>query len=248
MDFKEIPIDSVFVIHAKKGYELHEHRINDLFAKNNIDFEFMTDGDVSNFSDELLAKYFTPTIQLSQGVLSCTLNHILVYEKMVANKISLALIFENDPFFLRNFTSNLNKIVKESKSKNGFIISLENTCMKFPSFWQTKKNQHLYPAKMGRAAGAYLINLQAAKLIMEDLKTNKCHTVIDWWHNKLIERGIIKMYWAFPAIVEQGSHNGQLSSTISSNKNSIGRKIKWQLQKFYKYYFRRLFSQKNIIK
>lgn len=242
--------EGVYVIHALKGYEYHENRIVELFKKNKIKFEFVTDGDPSHFNKELLEKYFIVDInsKLRKGILSCTLNHILAYERMVVNKNEYAIIFENDPFFLGDFTKKLAKIADEIKGlEKGFIVSLENSTLRFPSFWNTKSEKFLYQAKKGRMAGAYLIDLEGATKILDDLKQNKCAAVIDWWHNDLLERGVVKMYWAHPPLVEQGSHNGHLHSTISSKPSSFGRRIKWLIQKNYKFYFRRLFSEARII-
>lgn len=244
---EKILTESVFIIHAINGYEYHEDRINKIFKELGLNFEFVTDGDPKLFTPEILEKYFVPKIKnsLSDGTLSCTLNHIYAYEKIVERKIKYALVFENDPFFLGDFISNLKKLSPHIENlKENFIISLENNTFKFPSFWETKKDKLLYPAKAGRMAGAYIINLEGASAIINDLKQNKCHTVIDWWHNSLIDRGIVKMYWAHPPLVEQGAHNGHLNSTISS---SITRKISWIFQKVYKNYFRRIFREKHIL-
>lgn len=86
------------------------------------------------------------------------------------------------------------------------------------------------------------MDLQAAKNILEDLKTNKCNDVIDWWHNDLIKRNIVKMYWAEPPLTEQGSHNGLLYGTISTKNKNTGRRIAWLAQKYYKTYIRRWFK------
>lgn len=242
-------IDGIYVVHAKTGYELHENRIKELFKVNNLDFQFITDGDPSLFTKDIIGKYFTDNIELelSKGVLSCTLNHIFAYEKIVKNKDKYAIIFENDPFFLSDFNKNIKRLFNEIKAlEKGFIISIENTTLRFPSFWTAKKDKCLYRAKIGRTAGAYIIDFEAANRIINDLQTKKCHTVIDLWHNDLIIRNIIKMYWAHPAFVEQGSHNGKLSSTISSKPNSRCRRFKWLLQKIYKSSFKRLFNDKNI--
>jgi glycosyl transferase family 25 len=99
----------------------------------------------------------------------------------------------------------------------------------------------LYEAAAGRCAGAYLIDLQAAKNMLEDLKVNKCNRVIDWWHNDLIERKVIKMYWAHPPLTEQGSFNGVLPSSVSARANGSIRRFKWLAQKFYKMYLLRWF-------
>jgi glycosyl transferase, family 25 len=239
----DIKSKGIFIVHALKGYEFHEQRIIKLFAQNGLQHEFVTDGDPSFFTDSLLKKYFIDDIQtkLSKGVLSCTLNHIYAYERIVARNLAFAIVFENDPFFLGDFNCKLEKLKPElHQLPKGFIVSLENTTLTFPAYRETQKGQYLYPADAGRMAGAYLIDLTAAQRILNDLKTTKCHTVIDWWHNSLIDRGIIKMYWAHPPLVEQGSHNGQMSSVISSEPKNIFRRVNWTLQKYYKTYVRRL--------
>ena len=242
---KKFGIEGIYIVHAKKGYELHEERINQLFKKNNLAFEFVTEGDPSCFTATLLDRYFTADIRqlLKAGILSCTLNHILSYEKMVANNNRYALVFENDPFFLGDFVKQIEKIAKEADTlPPGFIISLENTTLEFPAVKSLKPGKLLYPADHGRCAGGYLIDLKAAKDILEDLKTTKCSQVIDWWHNSLLDRNIVKMYWADPPIVEQGSHNGLLSSTISTKKKNTRRRIAWLAQKYYKTYITRWFK------
>ena len=243
---KEFKIEGIYIVHAKNGYEVHEQRIKDIFGKLGLSYEFVTDGDISNFTPQLLEKYFCKNITsvLSPGIISCTLNHILSYEKIVKNENKFALVFENDPFFLGNFLEKIKRVAIEANSlAPGFIISLENTTLRFPDFRKVKKGKYLYEANFGRAAGAYLIDLQAARNILENLQKEKCCQVIDWWHNTLIKNKIIKMYWAHPAFVEQGSHNGMMSSTISSKNKSYIRRFRWNAQKFYKMYIYRWFKK-----
>jgi glycosyl transferase family 25 len=237
---KHLGIEGIYVVHAKSGYEIHENHVNTLFKQHELSHVFITDGDPNMFTQELLNTYFTPTIKnkLSTGVISCTLNHILSYEAVIKNNNKYALIFENDPFFIGDFKNNVSKIVEEANMlEPGFIISLENTSLRFPPYKQINKKQLLYPATQGRCAGAYLIDNKAAQQMLSDLKTNKCNEVIDWWHNILIKKNVIKMYWAYPAITEQGSHNGLLSSIISTKERSKTRQIKWFVQRIYKTYF-----------
>jgi glycosyl transferase family 25 len=185
---------------------------------------------------------------MSTGVLSCTLNHIYAYKNIIERGLDYAIIFENDPFFLGDFSKNIAIIEQELQHiPSGYIISLENSTLRFPSYFQTQNNQILYKAKSGRMAGAYLIDYVGAKNIIEHLESHKCNNVIDLWHNTLIEHNIITMYWAHPPFVEQGSHNGLMHSTISSKPRSIFRRISWLAQKLYKYYFRRLFAEDDIM-
>lgn len=241
---EQFGIEGIYIVHAKQGYQYHADRINKLFKEKGLNFEFVTDGDPTCFTEDLLNKYFSEDIRdiLKDGIISCTLNHILSYELIIKNNNKFALVFENDPFFLGNFVKQIEKITRDAdKLEPGFIISLENTTLKFPETKKLQKGKLLYPAARGRCAGAYLIDLKAAKDILEDLKTTKCKQVIDWWHNTLIERNVVKMYWADPPLIEQGSHNGILSSTISSEKRSMIRRIAWLAQKYYKTYILRWF-------
>ncbi len=166
-------IKDIYIIHSKKGCEIHEARLKNILEKENIKYQFVMDGDVSNFSPDLLNKYFCIGIEnkLKTEVVSCTLNHILAYKKMVEDNIPLAIVLENDPFFIGNFADQIEKIYNEIKNiRKGVIISLENTTLEFPSFWQTKKNKYLYAAKISRYAGAYIIDLKAATEFCMKLK------------------------------------------------------------------------------
>ena len=239
-------IEGIYIVHAVSGYELHEKRINDLFTKMGFNnYEFVTEGDLSCLTQAMLDKYFCPNIKevLRPGVMSCTLNHIVSYERIVARGNKYALVFENDPFFLGDFIGKIKHVVNEAKTlQPGFIISLENTTLRFPSLKTIKRGKFLYKASYGRAAGAYMIDLVGAQKILEHLKTNKCCNVIDWWHNSLIKSKVVDMYWAHPPLTEQGSHNGMMSSTISSKNRSIVRRLQWIAQKYYRTYIRPIYK------
>lgn len=237
-------IEGVYVVHAPVGYEEHGRRVSTLLAKNQIDFEFVNEGDLTDINGSI-EKYFCDDIrdQLSKGAMLCTLSHILCYQKMVDNNNKYALILEDDPHFLKNFKWRLDKVMDEVSSLNsGFIISLENSTLQFPPYRETNRGKFLYPAQAGRCAGAYIIDMQGAKDILHSLKKDKCDQVIDWWHNKLIRNKVIRMYWAHPPLVEQCSLNGMMNATISSRTSGYKRRIAWIAQKIYKTYILRLFK------
>lgn len=249
MENKELNC-AIYVVHALQGYEIHERHVNELFKEYGLAFEFVTDGDISLFTDEILHKYFTQEFidNPKKGTISLALNHILSYEKFLQTDYPFAIVFEDDPFFLRNFHKNLTKIIAEAKTlEPGFIISLENTSLKFPGFCQMKPKKHLYRARKGRMAGAYMIDRVGAESALRSLEKEKCFDGIDWWHNFLVENHVLKMYWAQPAISEQGSHNGLLQGNISTRSKSKKRRYNWLLQKFYKSYIRRIFPSLDLI-
>ena len=242
---KQIGIEGIYVVHGLEGYEEREKLLLRLLRDHfNMDFKFVTESTDAYVNQNWIEQYFTYNIKeiLSSGAMFCTLVHILCYEKIVADNNKYAIIFENDVCFLGDFKTKIKSVVEESDSLNeGFIISLENSTLRFPSWRKIKKGKLLYEASTGRCAGAYMIDQKGAQKILNDLKTNKCKEVIDWWHNDLINRKIIKMYWAHPPLTEQGSFNGKLPSSISIRSKGSIRTFRWNFQKFYKMYLLRWF-------
>jgi glycosyl transferase family 25 len=233
-------IDGVYVVHAPYGFEQRELWVKELFKRYDLPFEFVSEEDSPLPLQELTANYFPPNIRetLSKGVVLCTLSHFVCYEKIVREKHGLSLIFEDDPCFLKDFHKRIEKITNEARNlKKGFIISLENTTLEFPSWRKITKGKYLYQAARGRCAGAYLVDLKGASAMLESAKKEKCVKAIDIWHNKILQKGEIDMYWSHPPLVEQASHNGKMNSLIQQSRS----RTQWLVQKFYKMYILRWF-------
>tara|TARA_B100001778_G_C18571011_1_gene622593 strand:- start:511 stop:1263 length:753 start_codon:yes stop_codon:yes gene_type:complete len=249
MSLYNLPIKT-YVVHAKSGYEYHGERVVKLFKEENIPFEFVTDGTPESLTPEIKAKYFRDVFaeKTRAGSLSCSLNHIYAMERFLESNEKYGLFFEDDPCFLGSFEEGMKRLFPHiEKLNSSFIISLENTSLTFPSYWQAKKGKFLYEAKRGRMAGCYLMDRSGVEKTMEFVYKHKCGHLPDWLHNELIEKGILKMYWAQPPLIEQGSHNGILSSSISTKAKSKTRMLKWAVRKFVKMNISRLFNQKRII-
>lgn len=239
-------IGGIYIVHGIKGYDDREVYVRDLLQNQyGLEFEFVTESEDSAENDAWIKQYFREDIRniLPKGSMFCTLVHFLIYEKILNGDNRYAIIFENDVCFIGSkFIENIQLIVKEAEQlEEGFLISLENSTLKFPSWKITKKGKYLYEASRGRCAGAYLIDKKAAELMLNDLTTNKCSKVIDWWHNDLVERQLIRMYWAHPPLTEQGSFNGMHSSSISIRSNGHIRRFRWLCQKYVKMYVTRWF-------
>ncbi|MCL2328358.1 MAG: glycosyltransferase family 25 protein [Bacteroidetes bacterium] len=239
-----IQVDAIYVVHGRTGYEEQEKHINYwLKEKFNLPFEFVSDGDVTLWAEKDLGTYFENDIfsKLTKGQTSCALNHILCYERMVQNNNSYALILEDDAFFCSNFVEKFNRMIPEMKSLvPSFMISLENTTLRFPPIWHTKKGKYLYEAVDGRCACAYVIDKEAAQRMLAELKTNKCAIPVDWWHNEVFKKNLVRSYWAHPTLVEQGSHNGKMNSTLENRRKNFTMHLKWLMKKSYKMYILRL--------
>ena len=57
---------------------------------------------------------------------------------------------------------------------------------------------------------------------------------MDWFHNEISDKGLIKIYWCHPAIAEQQSHNGKIQSLLDEKKQGRYYRLKYFLEKMYK--------------
>lgn len=232
----------IFVITSQKSWH-QRTRVEKIFFSLGLSFQFVMDGDIGNFTKPMLSEYFAEGIENSirQSAISCTLNHFLCYKKIIDEQIALALVFEDDLFLLGDFKKRISKIVEEAYLlEPGFLVSLENSTLEFPRMRNVRKNKWLYPAQTQRCTGGYIIDLIGATICINQLKKKKCDTIVDLWHTRLVQQQLVKMYWAHPPIVEQGSHNGKMPSTIYDRGKKF-RRTRWVFQKIYKMYIRRLF-------
>lgn len=230
---EKLTVPAVYVIHVRGHQERDKHMRAEL-GKHGIDFQYMLDGNVEDMTNEIVERYFKGDKKQAMPGTSCTLKHLYVYEKMIEDDISGVLVFEDDIKLSSNFNTVFNSTMKEVQERGleNCIISYEHTTLKHVKKSELVDGQYLYEKPIGRCAGAYFLDLKAAKTIIDHLKAYKCDKIIDWYHNELIEKVLLKMYWSHPAIAEQYSHSGILPSLLDHKDDSIRRKIGWYLKKF----------------
>lgn len=231
----------IFIIHAKKYVERKAYMEKILRSRPFV-YEFIEDGDAETLSENVISTYFTDK-EVEKGVrmkepkmLSCTLKHFLAYEKILAENLTGALILEDDAILSKNFDEIFPQTIMEYEStclSENIIISYEDTRLRFVPRSQRTKGKYLYLGDRDRMTGAYFINQQAARMILNEVKTNKCHLPIDLYHRCLLNGGKLKYLWCQPTIASQGSHTGKFCSTLS-NAGGWKTKISWQCKLLYK--------------
>jgi len=221
----------VFVIHVR-GQKDREDHIRKELGKFNLDFEFILDGNKEDITPEYLDKYFADPYKVVTAGVSCSLKHILAVEAVYERKLKYALIFEDDIFLKPNFIAVFENIMKEVEQLklSNFIISLENSNHTYVPKKEIIEGQFLYKKPQGRCAGAYIVDYEFAKSFMNSIDTDKCHCIIDWYHNHLSDNDKINIYWSHPHIAEQGSHNGSIQSLLDAKKTGWFRKIVYYFQ------------------
>lgn len=223
-----------YIIHVSDAYDRKVHIENELKNKE-LDTTYILEGDKKTLTEALIKKYFKGDMASVSNATSCALKHILAYKKMLNENKRFFLVFEDDIHFYPNF-SDLKKIVYEIKERKleNFIISLEDSNLKFIPKSQRVKGKFLYPERKGRLAGAYLIDKKGVLSLLKFIDEEKIDLPIDWFHNKCIDKNVLNMFWSYPAIAVQGSLDGSIKSLIDNKKYGFFRIWSFKIQKVYK--------------
>jgi len=232
-----------YILHVKGSDDRYKHMLSQIKGLS-IPFKFVLEGDQEDLTREIISKNFKDGMACVSGASSCTYKHFLSLRDMIKNKIPYGLIFENDVFLGKNFEKSVFKALAEIKGREirNFYLSLEDSFLKFVKGSARKKGQTVYKVEKGeygghngyntRAAGAYIVDLEAAKNIIKEVDSNKCGLVSDWFFTHCVSKGIISLYWLHPTIASQGSHNGKFNSMFPGIKRKS--RISYSIQKKYK--------------
>ena len=230
-----------YVIHVASEIERRKLIEKELDGKG-FETTFILDGDISTLNTSRLNTFFSGKMKCAKATTSCAFKHILAYQDILKNKHPFALILEDDIRFYANIHL-LDSILDEIKDRKlqDFIVSLEDSRLKYIPKSKRQKGRFLYVENSGRMTGAYLIDFAGAKRILDYVKTNKMSSPIDWFHNECIEENVVNMFWSQPPIAVQGSLEGSVKSLIGKVRFGGLKVLAFRTQRFYKrivYYFR----------
>ena len=170
------------------------------------------------------------------GAICCTLQPFYAYEKIVEENLPGALILEDDAMLSSRFDTIFPLTIEEYSScysNENVIISYEDSRLRFVPRSKREKGRFLYPMDRDRMAGIYFININAARMILDDACIQKCKLAIDLYHSQLLEQGKLTYLWCQPTIASQGSFVDILGSTLSTKKIEM-EKLRWKILRTYK--------------
>lgn len=198
---KKLDVAKVFVTHWDALTDRRAFMENQ-FQKNGIkDVEWVTSFPVPELdNEELIAKY--PVVfakgkiddRLSPPVTSLLLKHCYVIEEMVKHQYDSALILEDDAILVSNFTTKFN-LYKKQLPEDWDLLWV-GTCCDIHAPYQRGSN--IYEGPRSRCCHAYLVSLQCAKKIHDDMYS--IDMPIDWYFNTLIKKHELRNYWAEPPL------------------------------------------------
>lgn len=226
-----------YIIHVSTDTVREKHILGQIEGKG-LAHEFVLDGDKSSITPAICEQYFTGKMLKDSfaAARSCTYKHILTYQQMAQRPEQVVLVIEDDMIFYPHFNERLQAILEEVKRDglSNFLISLEDSNLKYVKGSLRQKGKMLYPQKRGRMTGIYLIDKEAAASILRYIDKNKASEVIDWMHNLCSEAGVINIYWSQPPLGIQGSLNGQMLSLLDRKAPGIIRDYTFRMKRAYK--------------
>jgi GR25 family glycosyltransferase involved in LPS biosynthesis len=220
----------IFVLHYSKLTKRKAFMIEQ-FAKQNItDYEFIELYDTKSFTKPTvdllninLLKTFDSKVQLSS--ISLTLKHFHAYS-IIADTYDSALILEDDAILCDNFMEKLHAYVAQLPETYDMLFTGDGMGLHIEEDKQTPGQfvyeKCLYPTPWGgqgasRCTDSYIISKQCATTLCKYIREGmprKITTHIDFWINDAARDVDLKVYWAEPTLVSQGSQVGMFGRTL----------------------------------
>jgi GR25 family glycosyltransferase involved in LPS biosynthesis len=209
----------IFVLHYTKLTDRKKHIILQFEKHNIIDYEFIEKYDKDEINDIYNLKFE----KIKLGSASLILKHHYVYKQIVEcgnnDNDNDFLILEDDVILTDNFMTILNQYMTQLPKDydmlfigDGCNLHIEKDKIMPNKFIYEKC---LYPTKWGgdgatRCTDSYVISKKCALTLCNYINNlnYKINLPIDWWLNVAARDNNLKIYWAEPTIVKQGSECG----------------------------------------
>lgn len=224
-----INVDKIYVIHYTKLINRKIY-LDNFFAKNNIEANYITEYDKEYLTEEIIKKYYdksdieyknkigrvygsgcVPRFDLKPAELSCTVKHCLALEDIYNSNNEINLILEDDVIFLDNFVDNFNNFLKKTPDDWDIIYIGDGAglrVVKPQNNIVAYKKQH--PAS--KCADSFIIKKTLANKIYKTIIP--FNTIIDWQYSFELYLHNANVYWWHPNVVTQGSEKGMYKSEL----------------------------------
>jgi glycosyl transferase, family 25 len=217
----------VFVINLEYQKERREKISKQLFDRN-IEFEIFPAVVGKNLSEEYILKYYDRNFYENRhhsypvGMIGCALSHFFIYEKMVKEGITEAIILEDDvillPDFNRDFISNLS--AQSVQDEITLLFYHKFTPMEIFNKDSKKINEkytsyHLADLQGLVSTGGYFLTNKVAKNMYENILPLR--TYPDEWVTFGKKNFFSKLNIIYPFIIESALLESSISYVSSNN-------------------------------
>lgn len=218
----------VFVLHYSKLTQRKQY-ILEQFEKHGItDYEFIEKFDKDTITHEECPEFSEAYVRERRTELSIHLKHLYLYRLMEKEKYEEVLVFEDDVIISDGFVEKLAKYMTQMPTDYDMLF-IGNGCNLHIPKRQLIPNKYIYEKCLHettwggngatRCIDSYVIHSRCAKKICDYVAAAavlnmKIELPADWWLNDVARDLGLKVYWAEPTIVRQGSQNGLFSRSI----------------------------------
>lgn len=222
----------IFVISLKRAGDRRFFMINQL-EKLKVDYEIidavdyqkLSEGEFAQLSDQEAIK---SNPYLTKGAIACSLSHIKVFKKITEQKISKALVLEDDAILPANLNYLLEALEKEIKEDEIITLSYYGHFSKktYLSEFNQKvideKNKLVYPLDIHHIASsmAYVITCDVAKKMIDKLLPIRVQT--DYWGHYYENKAFSSFRCLYPEQIKPALFRSTLDY---QNSNTVKSKI-----------------------
>lgn len=221
----------IFVLHYAKLTDRKRHIIEQFERHGITDYEFIEKFDKDLITNNECPEFSRDYINNRRAELSLHLKHIYIYRLMVRENYDQVIIFEDDVILSESFMPLLNLYMTQLPKDYDMLFIGDGCNLHIPISMQTP-NKYIYQKCLHETAwggngaakctDSYIISNMCAKKICDYIDTlitavdtKKINLPADWWLNQVARELTLKVYWAEPTIVTQGSQNGMYGRSIS---------------------------------
>lgn len=211
----------VFVLHYTKLTDRKSFILSQFEKQKITNYEFIELFDKSEIS-KIYDQHFQ---KISLGSTSLILKHQFAYNK-ISSIDDTCLILEDDAILCESFMDKLKSYVEQLPNDfdmlfigDGCGLHIESSKI-LPDKLVYEKT--LYPTHWGgdgatRCTDSYIVSKKCAEKLCTYISNinYKINLPIDWWLNVVARQLNLKVYWAEPTIVTQGSSNGMFNGSYS---------------------------------
>ncbi len=207
----------VYVLSVKSFAERHR-LLEQEFAKNNVEFNYIFEHDIENMAPEKYGARFCDGGALSKAHKSLVLKHIAAWDKLLKSNSEMAFVFEDDIAFIEGFEKYALDYEKEIKDlPPGVMVYLGGSDAKVPiSVFFEKKLLFRQPIT---TAEGYIIDKKVAKRRLAWIRENAIDLPADHLMVKMDGDLRIPHYWMLHPMVLQRSVTGELPSCLDGSRN-----------------------------
>lgn len=209
----------IFVLHytplkERKAFILEQ------FVKEGMSAKFIETSDREVLTAEDLKRFDIEKLKMSE--ISCSMKHFDAYS---AIQTDYALILEDDVILAEGFNTTLQTYISQLPNDFDMLFIGSGCNLHIPASITQNSGTNVFlkdnfPSKGGgagatRCTDSYVITKKCAqKLLRLKNRNGPIQKPMGWWMNIMIRNHSMKVFWAEPTIVTQGSQTGVFQTTI----------------------------------